>query len=131
MKINIYTEKRDLKFDFFVKNIVPKFLKTQYLKNVNIKHFINIDKEFEIDSNKICLTALNNLSVNQVENYMYIISVNKNIKVNNESIMTYINEITYGNRSVKGYPILNDIFKFTSEHIKYLFGRWKDGYKIL
>lgn len=131
MNIRVNIKEFDPKFDTFMKMVIPSYLRSRFLKQVDLRRLKYIDKEFDIDSKKIILYALNNLSVDQTTDNVYNIHVNKNLKIDNVSIMSYINEITYGNRTTKGYPILIDIFKYTTDHIYYLFGRWKDGYKIL
>ena len=111
----------------FFTEYLPLYLKEIYLRRVNLQKFKKINDEFKINSHKIILFALDHLSISHINENEYIISVNKNIKLNGQSLMIYLNNITYGNLNVKGYPILYDIFSEANKHIEDIYWGWGLG----
>ena len=90
---------------------------------IDLKRCDNIDNEFNINSKQIILTAIKNLSIDST-NRQLIIRINKNLKFNHMNIGKLINQITYGNRSVKGYHIIEDLFKYIQNDIENIYERW-------
>lgn len=131
MDIKIEVGQDSERISRFINKVLPKYLLSEFYFRVDKRRILAIDKEFDIDSFNIIKLALENLTISKVNQLMYIISINKNLKINHISIESYINLITYGNRSVKGYPIIREIFKDTSENIEEIWEKWKNGYKIL
>ena len=91
----------------------------------------NFDKDYQINSDKIIKYAIKNLRVSRINKLMYTISVNKNLRVYGKPIMAYINLITYGNLTHKGYPILIQILKYVANNIDSLYERCSYGDPIL
>ena len=111
----------------FFKAYLLYYIKKLYLNLVDFSKFSEIDKEFKINSHKILLLALDSLLVSKVNDSLYIISVNKNIKVNGTGLEIYLNQISYGNLSCKGYPILPEVFKKVKDSIMEIYWRWELG----
>jgi hypothetical protein len=109
-----------------------------YLKKYIFKYFIDIcdkrklkliDEEFKIKSYKILFIAFKLLKITNTTEY-YVIYIDKNLTVDGKRLSTLINMITYGNRSVKGYTIVLDIFKSIKKNISYIYDDWKNGGSI-
>lgn len=111
--------------DSFVYNYLTNYIPELFKKSVDKQRLELLNKEFKIDSFSILTKALNNLLVTKNGN-QYIIKINRNIKVGKHYINYYINLINYGNREIKGYPIILDIFKFISNNIKNIYREWDD-----
>lgn len=131
MNISVTTTENTPEFKVFIENVIPRYIYKLYMSRVNLKRFIKIDKDYNINSNLVLEKAIKTLRVTRTNNRMYNISVNKNLRVYGKPIMSYINLITYGNITHKGYPILRDIMKFTAENIDKIYRRCSHGDSIL
>ena len=114
----------------FVYNYVPKSILKSFIAHANKQKLKLFDEEFGVNSYDALLYALKHLNVVKHKNFTYVIEFNKNLKYNNLSIMYYVNLVTYGNRSIRGYDILPKIFRFNSNNIHALYMRWMLGIKI-
>ena len=112
----------------FIYNYLPNYIYDQFLKSADISRLVEFDEFFDINSFDILKKAIRNLLITKNGNYEYIIKVNKVLKVDNVTIDVWISVITYGNREVKGYPILIDLFKHIQENIGLIYKEWEDGY---
>ena len=90
---------------------------------IDLKRCDNIDNEFNINSKQIILAAIKNSSIDSTDD-KFIIRINKNLKYNHMNMNKLINQITYGNRSVKGYRIIEDLFKYIQGDIKNIYEEW-------
>lgn len=114
----------------FTKNYGYRFAKYIRIYAFNIaKNIIepdrckNIDDEFNIKSKDIILFALKNLSISgDIDNY--ILRINNNILFNSMNLKKLIDEITYGNRTVRGYKIIDYIFNYIQQDISSIYERW-------
>ena len=112
--------------EYFVKKFLIKYIHDRILNVYDPSKAFKLNTEFKINSQKILEAVANNLVVNESPTY-YKICVNKNIKLNNVSIIQLLNLITYGNRSCKGYTLVLDIFNFVKENLDVLYKEWLDG----
>lgn len=112
--------------EYFVKKFLIKYIHDRILNVYDPSKALKLNTEFKINSQKILEAVANNLVVNETPTY-YKICVNKNIKLNNVSIIQLLNLITYGNRSCKGYTLVLDIFNFVKENLDVLYKEWLDG----
>ena len=90
---------------------------------IDVKRCKNIDIEFNIDSKQIILFAIKNLSISSTSTD-YIIRIDNNLKYNHMNLGKLINLITYGNRSVKGYNIISDLFTLIKDDLPNIYERW-------
>ena len=114
----------------FNKSYGKRFAKylTVYMYNladsiIDLKRCDNIDNEFNINSKQIILAAIKNSSIDLTDD-KFIIRINKNLKYNHMNMNKLISQITYGNRSVKGYRIIEDLFKYIQGDIKNIYEEW-------
>lgn len=127
MQLIIQSNSKDLDKEF-IYVYLPDYIYKAFLLTVDETRLKEFDEFFDIDSLKILIRALKNLLITKNGVYEYIFKVNKILKYNNVSISSWINVITYGNREVKGYPILIDLFKSLSENIKTIYKEWENGH---
>ena len=118
--------------DNFVYGYLKTYIYDLFVKSVSRLRLKAFDEEFEIDSYEILRKAMANLLITKNGNNQYIIKINNLLKVDDNYINYYINLITYGNREIKGYPIILDIFKFIYNNVNKIYREWGDnGYTIL
>ena len=131
MKITL-TNNKEKSIDYFIYGYLKDYIYDLFIKSVSLSRLKAFDDEFEIDSYEILRKAMASLLITKNGNNQYIIQTNNLIKVGDNYINYYINLITYGNREIKGYPIILDIFKFISNNITKIYREWEDnGYTIL
>lgn len=116
MKITL-TNNKEKSIDYFIYGYLKDYIYDLFIKSVSLSRLKAFDDEFEIDSYEILRKAMASLLITKNGNNQYIIQTNNLIKVGDNYINYYINLITYGNREIKGYPIILDIFKFISNNI--------------
>ena len=110
----------DKKYDEkFIYIQVPKIILTLYKRSCNKVKLSQVCWDLGIDTTIIDL-AVRDFKITQTAE-SYIIGISKEYEY-------YINMITYGTRSVQGYPVLLDIFNFTKENIDQFYERWLDGH---
>lgn len=114
--------------DKFVYNYLPVYIYELFINTVEIERFNTFNKELKLNSFNIISNLLKSLSISKINDTSYDISINKNIKINGQSAETYLNFITYGSRSIKGYPIILNIFKYVANNIEDIYERWLSGY---
>ena len=90
---------------------------------IDVKRCKNIDTEFNIDSKQIILFEIKNLSISSTS-IDYIIRIDNNLKYNHMNLGKLINLITYGNRDVKGYNIISNIFTLIKDDLPNIYERW-------
>ena len=126
MQLIIISNSRDLD-ETFIYKYLPIYFYKEFLSMVDETRLKEFDEFFDIDSFEILKKALKNLLITKNGMYEYIIKVNKILKYDDVSINSWINVITYGNREIKGYPILIDLFNDISENIQDIYKEWEDG----
>ena len=126
MQITI-TNKSDSNINNFVYGYLRLHIYDLFLKSVNRSRLKEFDELFKINSFHILQVAMSNLLITKNGNYEYSIKINKTIKIYGDYITSWINIITYGNREIKGYTILIDIFKYVSDNIVTLYEGWLNG----
>jgi hypothetical protein len=85
-----------------------------------------IDDEFNIHSYTALLVAFRLLKITNTSD-SYVLSINKNLIIENHRLNTLIDMITYGNRSVKGYPIVLKVFDIIKKNISYIYEDWLEN----
>jgi hypothetical protein len=85
-----------------------------------------IDDEFNIHSYTALLVAFRLLKITNTSD-SYVLSINKNLIIENHRLNTLIDMITYGNRSVKGYPIILKVFDIIKKNISYIYEDWLEN----
>ena len=110
----------------FVKVYLIEYIHDMILDLFDSDKVINLDNEFNIDSEKVFEKVADNLVVNETPS-SYKISINKNIKFNGTNLLRLVNLITYGSRSCRGYTLILDLFRYIKDHLDILYKRWLDG----
>lgn len=123
----VITNKSEDNIDFFVYNYLKNYIIKLFLKIVDRKRLEVFDEYFGIDSFQVLHTAVIGLLVMKNGNNKYIIKINKTTKLFDNYIDVWINAITYGNREIKGYTILLDLFNTISDSIADIYKRWLNG----
>lgn len=123
MKLTI-TNNKENSIDNFIYGYLKDYIYDLFVESVNIVSRLRLkafDEEFEIDSYEILRKAMASLLITKNGNNQYIIQTNDLIKVGDNYINYYVNLITYGNREIKGYPLILDIFKFIRDNINKIY----------
>lgn len=128
MQITIKNKSKNIVIDKFIYTYIPKYIYDVFQQSVDLKILKVFDEEFNIDSRLILLTALRNLLITKNGNDEFNIKINKTIIVGNKNIDYYITLITYGNREIKGYPIIKNIFQHVADDINIIYKEWEHGY---
>lgn len=121
MQITIKNKSKNIVIDKFIYTYIPKYIYDVFQQSVDLKILKVFDKEFNIDSRLILLTALRNLLITKNGNDEFNIKINKTIRVGDKNIDYYITLITYGNREIKGYPIVKNIFQSVADNINTIY----------
>lgn len=112
----------------FIYSYLPDYIYKLFINTVDKNRLTEFDEFFEIDSLSILERILKNLLILKTGNSVYTIKTNKNLKDSDKiSLVSWLQIITYGNREIKGYSIVLDIFKYISEHIWDIYEEWLDG----
>lgn len=127
MQIVIRSNRRDLD-ESFIFEYLPDYIYSIFISSVNTLRLREFNEFFDIDSLEILDTALKNLLITKNGNYIYTITINKNLKYEDISLEFWVSVITYGNREIKGYPIILEIFNLISDDITEIYKEWVDGY---
>lgn len=123
MQLTIRTDSRDFK-ESFIYDYLPLYIYKMFLLTVDRTRLSEFDNFFNINSFSILSKALRNLLISKNGSYEYIISINKTLKEDGILLVSWINVITYGNREVKGYPLLIDLFNGISDDIGNIYREW-------
>lgn len=105
---------------------IPQYIKLYLDKNLNVNKCERFKEEFNVDVKNAFNFAIATLVIRHIDNY-YTIEIDKNKYYDNINISRLINLITYGNRSVRGYKILLNLFDFISNKTDMIYRRWKSG----
>lgn len=87
--------------DFFKVELLPRY--RQQLNALN--------KEFNVNFTKVIIYTLLNLDVSKLDD-ICVLSVSTVKKYNNKRVADWINALTLGNLSVRGLPIIDEIFTY-------------------
>ena len=109
----------------FIYNYLPKYIKSLTLNSLDSKKLDNLDINFKINSKQIIEKILNNLNVNETWD-SYVLYINKSKLYNGKNLNSWYNIITFGNRSCKGYPLLDNIIRFIADRIDIIYIKWKE-----
>ena len=131
MQITIKNKSKNIVIDKFIYTYIPKYIYDVFQQSVDLKVLKVFDEEFNIDSRLILLTALRNLLITKNGVDEFNIKINKTIRVGDKNIDYYITLITYGNREIKGYPIVKNIFQSVADNINTIYKEWEHGCQIL
>lgn len=132
MQLTITNKIENSSLDSFIYGYLKGYIYNLFLISVNRLRLKPFDELFEIDSFDILKQAMLNLVISKQGHNTYNIKPNNLIKVEDNYIDYYINLITYGNREIKGYPIILDLFKFIYNNINKIYGEWENnGYTLL
>ena len=104
-------------------NIIDYHLK--YLPLNELRQIEEIDKNFNISSKEIILAAFKKLEVIEDQS-SYIIKFNNSIVYNGLTYNKWINLITYGSLSVKGYSYIINFFNDIAENINEIYTVWRE-----
>lgn len=124
MKLIIYNKNNYNKE--FIYDYLPKLMLDLLNNSINYKHINRLDSEFKIDSAYILKFSVRNFKITEQVN-SYTIEVDKNKKIKGYNLDSLINLITYGNRSCRGYLLLNKIFRFVADNLDQIYEEWLDG----
>lgn len=122
MQLTITNKIENSSLDSFIYGYLKGYIYNLFLISVNRLRLKPFDELFEIDSFDILKQAMLNLVISKQGHNTYNIKPNNLIKVEDNYIDYYINLITYGNREIKGYPIILDLFKFIYNNINKIYG---------
>lgn len=87
--------------DFFKYDLLSKYR----------QQLIALNKEFNINFTKVIIYALSNLDVSKSKDTC-VLSISTIKKYNNRRVADWINALTLGNLSVRGIPIIDEIFTY-------------------
>jgi len=125
MKIIINSGGKNI--DSFVYTYLPNYINKLFINTLDLNRLNSFNKELNLNSYNLINNLLKSLNISKINNTSYDISINKNIKINGKSALTYLNFITYGNRSIKGYPIVYNIFKIIANNIDSIYEQYERG----
>lgn len=83
-------------------------------------------KNFNLDVIAILFKAISNMTYSKTA-ADYIYTINKTVRYKKYNLANLIKKITYGTFAMKGYPILEEVFRETEKNISVLYGRWLDN----
>ena len=119
----------------FIQYVMAR-MKVELFVAINSKNYDIIDKELGYKFKDVLLVANNTIHIKQTSSD-YIIEYDGNSKYQGVKLSTLLNAFTYGTRTVKGDPMLLDIFKKFElkrdqhDHQKLvlvLYNEWKEAY---
>jgi len=116
--------KTNYNLDYFVKVYLVGYIYNTVQNNLNQTRLKLFDNYLNINSREVILLALRNLDITKQAVNSYKISISKIKTYKDKSLHEWINLITYGNREIKGYPIVLNIFKEVQENITGLYKRY-------
>ena len=111
------------KKEFAYKYIPELIYKLIYNSGSN---YTQINNEFGINSLYAFRVILKTLIRSETTDE-YILSINKNLKLYDTNLDNLTKLITYGNREVKGVPILLNVFNYIENNLDQIYERWLNG----
>ena len=116
--------KTNYNLDYFVKVYLVGYIYNTVQNNLNQTRLKLFDNYLNINSREVILLALRNLDITKQAVNSYKISISKIKTYKDKSLHEWINLITYGDREIKGYPVVLNIFKEAQENITGLYKRY-------
>lgn len=116
--------KTNYNLDYFVKVYLVGYIYNTVQNNLNQTRLKLFDNYLNINSREVILLALRNLDITKQAVNSYKISISKIKTYKDKSLHEWINLITYGDREIKGYPVVLNIFKEVQENITGLYKRY-------
>lgn len=125
MKIILYNKNN------YNKQFVYNYLKHYMLKLVDelysSKKCKQLSQKLNVNILSVIKYSINTLIISTT-NDSYILSINKNIRYKDYNLKALINYINYGDREIKGYRLLYNIFEYVVKNIDSIYKEWLDGY---
>lgn len=125
----VITKNKGLRQEF-VYNYLPLYIEEVILQSCDKRRLQVLDKNLNINSYEILKFAFDHLYISETPSE-YILKIDKNLRWNNLNVSSLISLITYGNRQVKGYPIVRRVFETIVDNIDVLYSKWEEGSKWL
>lgn len=116
--------KTNYNLDYFVKVYLVGYIYNTIQNNLNQTRLKLFDNYLNINSREVILLALRNLDITKQAQNSYKISISKIKTYKDKPLHGWINLITYGDREIKGYPIVLNTFKEVQENITGLYKRY-------
>ena len=113
----------------FACEVVPKIMFNLFINSCNKQRLTQLSKALDINCSDVIKLAINTL-IKSKTNGCYTLSISK-LKLDDRTLDDLVHIITYGDRTIQGYPILLDIFEYITENIDRLYERWLNGDTIL
>lgn len=121
MKLNI-SKKYPIEFVISLKSIAKELLDANINKE-RCKYYLENEN---INVYKVFLEVINSLHLTQTTSE-WILYVNPVQKYKGQNLSKLLNKITYGTLSLKGYPLLQEIFENITKNIFVYYTRWENG----
>lgn len=118
------TNNTNYNLDYFVKVYLTSYIYSKVQNNLNQTRLKLFDNYLNINSREVILLALRNLDITKQAVNSYKISVSKIKTYKDKSLHEWINLITYGDREIKGYPVVLNTFKEVQENIMGIYKRY-------
>lgn len=118
------TNNTNYNLDYFVKVYLVGYIYNTVQNNLNQTRLKLFDNYLNINSREVILLALRNLDITKQAVNSYKISVSKIKTYKDKSLHEWINLITYGDREIKGYPVVLNTFKEVQENIMGIYKRY-------
>ena len=113
--------------DSFVYDYLPKYIYLNLINSLDTIKLKPFDEYFEFNIRYVILYAVRNLKITKESKRVYTISIDKNLKYKGYNVSSIIKLITYGNRELKGYPIVLNIFRFIINNIEGIYAHYALG----
>lgn len=107
----------------FITRYLPKYILSQINSLFNYTKCKHLSLYLKINILALFKFTINNLIISEAGD-TYILSINKNLRYKNYSLGKLINFITYGTRDIKGYRLLDIVFKSIADNIDIIYERW-------
>lgn len=105
---------------------IKPLLKEQLIANLDIGRVEYYQKRFKLNIVNILLLAISSMKYSKnAVNYVY--TLNKTVRYKKYNLADLVQKITYGNLNMKGYPILEEVFRNSEKNISVLYDRWLDN----
>lgn len=109
----------------FVLGLKP-LLREQLLAILDPGRVEYYQKRLRINIVNILLLAINSMQYSK-NSVNYTFTLSKTARYKNQNLADLVQKITYGNLSMKGYPVLEQVFKNSEKNITVLYDRWLDS----
>ena len=119
LKLDIRYDKDFINKD--VKNLFLNLIKSNLTKNESA-HLLNYIKEnYNISIDQFWSTLKSNIDISFVDNKYYQLTINPNVYIiPNTKLITIVDLINYGNRSIKGNLLFDNIVRYVEENIRHI-----------